>query len=119
MSEIIGVLPPNVPQIYISKTPVRHVQFDVTLLGSCDDIIKDLVRRCGYTLKHEKFEGGRSDVGGTVEWQELQQGVYEVDYKDSDTYTQATVAVAPGVAVDLINEYESTVSINDAGKESK
>jgi hypothetical protein len=98
VSEIIGVLPVNVPQIYISKTPVRHVEFDVTLLGSCDDIIRDLVRRCGYILKHEKFEGGRSDVGQGVEWGELQPGVYEVKHKDSDADTQATIAEAPEVA---------------------
>jgi len=93
VSEIIGVLPPNVPQVYISKTPVKHIEFDVTLLGHCDDIVRDLVRRCGYILKHEMFEGGRSDVGEGVEWQKLQAGVYEVKDKDKDT--QARVALAP------------------------
>jgi len=78
VSEIIGVLPASVPQIYISKTPVAHVQFDTTFLGNCDDIIRDLVRRCGFVLEHEKLPGGRSDAGEDAQWNELQQGVYEI-----------------------------------------
>jgi NAD+-dependent protein deacetylase SIR2 len=87
VSEIIGVLPANVPQIYISKTPVKHIEFDVTLLGNCDDIIRDLVRRCGYILKHEKFEGGTSECGVGIEWGELGSGMYEVKHDDSDKDT--------------------------------
>ena len=78
VSEIIGVLPPSTPQIYISKTPVAHIEFDTTFLGNCDDIIRDLVRRCGYILEHEKLEGGRSDIGDGAKWKEIQQGVYEI-----------------------------------------
>lgn len=99
MSEIIGVLPANVPQIYISKTPVQHIEFDVTLLGNCDDIIRDLARRGGYILKHEKFEGGSSDHGEGIEWEELQLGVYEVKYDESDKDTQATIAATSEVAI--------------------
>jgi NAD+-dependent protein deacetylase SIR2 len=85
VSEIIGVLPPSVPQIYISKTPVTHVEFDTTLLGNCDDIIKDLVRKCGYVLEHKKLDGGRSDVGEDALWKEHQQGVYEIITSDTQT----------------------------------
>jgi NAD-dependent histone deacetylase SIR2 len=84
VSEIIGHLPPEVPQVYISKTPVKHVEFDTMFLGSCDDIIRDLVRRCGYVLEHEKLEGGRSDVGEGAQWKEHQKGVYEI-LNDTDT----------------------------------
>jgi thiamine pyrophosphate-dependent acetolactate synthase large subunit-like protein len=86
VSEIIGVLPPNIPQIYISKTPVTHIEFDVTLLGNCDDVIRDLVRKCGFVLEHEKFQGGSSDVGEDVRWKEHQRGVYEIVETESDTH---------------------------------
>lgn len=57
---------------------MTHVEFDTTLLGNCDDITRDLVRRCGYVLEHEKLEGGRSDIGEGADWKEHQTGVYEI-----------------------------------------
>jgi len=57
---------------------VTHIDFDITLLGNCDDVIRALVRRCGFVLEHEKLEGGRSDVGDDVAWKEHQKGVYEI-----------------------------------------
>ncbi|RPA99336.1 SIR2-domain-containing protein [Choiromyces venosus 120613-1] len=53
VSEIIGILPPHIPQIYISKTPVTHVNFDIELIGSCDDVVAELSRRAEWDLKHE------------------------------------------------------------------
>ena len=78
VSEIIDALPPSIPQIYISRTPVTHVEFDTTFLGNCDDVIRDLVRRSGYVLEHEKLEGGRSDIGDPVQWKRHERGVYEI-----------------------------------------
>ncbi|KAI9789983.1 MAG: NAD-dependent histone deacetylase sir2 [Peltula sp. TS41687] len=53
VSEIVGFLPSNVPQLYISRTPVAHVDFDVDLLGDCDVVVAELCRRAGWNLKHE------------------------------------------------------------------
>ncbi|KAL7273006.1 NAD-dependent histone deacetylase sir2 [Rhizina undulata] len=53
VSEIIGFLPEHVPQIYISKTPVTHVDFDVELLGSCDDVVVELCRLAAWDFQHE------------------------------------------------------------------
>jgi len=78
VSEIIGVLPSHVPQIYISMTPCHHIQFDTTLLGRCDDVVGDLVRRCGWRLEHEKLPGASSEGSEGVEWREIERGVWEV-----------------------------------------
>ena len=40
-------LPPSVPQILINREPLRHLTFDVELLGDCDVIIKELCLRLG------------------------------------------------------------------------
>lgn len=53
VSEIIGFLPSDIPQIYISKTPVNHVEFDVELLGSCDEVVVELCRMAGWDLQHD------------------------------------------------------------------
>ncbi|KIW06684.1 uncharacterized protein PV09_02389 [Verruconis gallopava] len=52
VSEIPNYLPANVPQIYISRDPVYHINFDINLLGDCDTIVAALCERAGWDLKH-------------------------------------------------------------------
>ncbi|KAL3876725.1 hypothetical protein ACJMK2_034526 [Sinanodonta woodiana] len=40
-------LPANVPQILINKEPLRHLNFDVELLGDCDEIVSELCKQMG------------------------------------------------------------------------
>ncbi|KAL9120894.1 MAG: hypothetical protein Q9187_002551 [Circinaria calcarea] len=53
VSEVVGFLPPDVPQIYISRTPCSHVNFDVDMLGDCDVVVAELCKRAGWKLDHE------------------------------------------------------------------
>jgi len=41
-----------VPQIYISREPADHINFDITLLGYCDDVVAELAKRAGWEIKH-------------------------------------------------------------------
>jgi NAD-dependent histone deacetylase SIR2 len=59
VSEVVPFLPPNVPQIYISRTPVSHVNFDIDLLGDCDVVVAELCRRAGWDLEHEMVPEGQ------------------------------------------------------------
>lgn len=52
VSEVVPYLPPHIPQIYISRTPVSHINFDIDLLGDCDVIVAELCRRAGWNLSH-------------------------------------------------------------------
>ncbi|KAK2737166.1 NAD-dependent histone deacetylase sir2 [Myotisia sp. PD_48] len=53
VAEIPGVLPSGVPQVYISRTPVSHIGFDVDMIGDCDVVVAELCRRAGWVLTHE------------------------------------------------------------------
>jgi NAD+-dependent protein deacetylase SIR2 len=53
VSEIPGFVPSTIPQIYISRDPIYHINFDVNLLGDCDTVVAELCRRAGWELKHE------------------------------------------------------------------
>lgn len=53
VSEIPQHLSREVPHIYISRDPCKHIEFDVTLLGDCDAVVTELCRRTGWDLKHE------------------------------------------------------------------
>lgn len=44
----------KVPQIYISREPADHINFDITLLGYCDDVVAELAKRAGWTIDHAK-----------------------------------------------------------------
>jgi NAD-dependent histone deacetylase SIR2 len=63
VSEVVPYLPAHIPQMYISRTPVSHVEFDVDMLGDCDVVVAELCRRAGWDLKHEMLpEGQKVDV---------------------------------------------------------
>ncbi|KAI1205036.1 SIR2-domain-containing protein [Annulohypoxylon truncatum] len=53
VSEVVPYLPPHIPQIYISRTPVNHINFDIDLLGDCDVVVAELCRRAGWDLDHK------------------------------------------------------------------
>ena len=59
VSEVIPYLPAHIPQMYISRTPVSHVNFDVDLLGDCDVVVAELCRRLGWELEHEMVPKGQ------------------------------------------------------------
>lgn len=59
VSEITPYLPSNIPQMYISREPVKHVEFDIDLLGDCDVIVAELCRRAGWDLEHEMIPEGQ------------------------------------------------------------
>ncbi|KAK7075521.1 NAD-dependent protein deacetylase sirtuin-1 [Halocaridina rubra] len=44
-------VPSHVPQILINREPLRHLTFDVELLGDCDVIINELCQRLGNGWK--------------------------------------------------------------------
>lgn len=68
VSEVVGVLPKHVPQIYINRDPCGHVDFDVDLLGECDVVVKELCRRAGWELKHEMLTEKEVVVEGVEDW---------------------------------------------------
>ncbi|KAI6010913.1 DHS-like NAD/FAD-binding domain-containing protein [Pisolithus orientalis] len=50
VSEIFSHLPHSVPQILINRTPIRHINPDVVLLGNADDIVQYLCERLHWEL---------------------------------------------------------------------
>ncbi|GES89446.1 SIR2-domain-containing protein [Rhizophagus clarus] len=76
VSEIMGQIPHRVPQIVINRTPIKHMQFDVQLLGDCDIIIPELCRMLGWELVHEKLPGGSSSCKKSEPYRFLDPHVY-------------------------------------------
>ena len=53
VSEIVSWLPTHVPQIYVSREAVSHINFDIDLLGDCDVVVTELCSRLKWPLVHE------------------------------------------------------------------
>ncbi|KAJ7180645.1 DHS-like NAD/FAD-binding domain-containing protein [Mycena filopes] len=58
VADILCHLPHSVPQILINKTPVRHINPDIILLGNSDDIILYLCNQLGWQLPAPTNEAG-------------------------------------------------------------
>lgn len=58
VSEVPNFIPSEVPQIYISRDPCRHITFDIQLLGECDVVVAELCKRAGWDLQHEMVPKG-------------------------------------------------------------
>lgn len=56
VSEIVNMLPAHVPQVLINRDPVRHAEFDLNLLGFCDDVAASVAQKCGWDIPHEKWD---------------------------------------------------------------
>ncbi|KAJ7836947.1 DHS-like NAD/FAD-binding domain-containing protein [Mycena leptocephala] len=50
VADILYHLPHSVPQILINKTPVRHINPDIILLGNADNIIEHICSKLGWEL---------------------------------------------------------------------
>lgn len=90
VSEVVPFLPPHIPQIYISRTPVSHVNFDIDLLGDCDVVVSELCKRAGWDLKHEMIPEGQ------VIKTELAEG-----YNSRHVFTQIKPEPKPTVMAEL------------------
>jgi len=66
VSEVVAYLPANVPQMYISRDPVSHVNFDIDLLGDCDVVVTELCRRAGWDLGCPTIKEG-TEISGEIE----------------------------------------------------
>ncbi|KZP30481.1 DHS-like NAD/FAD-binding domain-containing protein [Athelia psychrophila] len=58
VADVVSYIPHSVPQILINKTPVRHMQPDVMLLGNADAIVQYLCAELGWELPDPPSPGG-------------------------------------------------------------
>lgn len=66
VSELISLIPQDVPQILINREPIEHGVFDVCLLGDSDGIVHELCQRLGtdWNLFEEEItvKGQKRDI---------------------------------------------------------
>ncbi|CAI4059606.1 hypothetical protein SUVZ_04G2000 [Saccharomyces uvarum] len=75
VSEIVNMIPAHVPQVLINRDPVKHAEFDLSLLGYCDDIAAMVAQGCGWAIPHKKWNDLKTKK---FDCQEKDKGVYVI-----------------------------------------
>ncbi|CAN6625274.1 NAD-dependent histone deacetylase Sir2p [Trichomonascus vanleenenianus] len=65
VSEIIRIVKPTTPQIYINKTSVTHNEFDITFSGGCDDVVEWIAQKMSWPLTHSMAKRRATDTDST------------------------------------------------------
>lgn len=78
VSDMADYLNHSIPHIYISLDPIKHISFDIQLLGKCDDVVAELCRRAGWNLKHEWV----SKIPPNVSQAEGSEHIWNIEAKD-------------------------------------
>lgn len=57
VADIVDKVPAEVPQILINRDPIHHCNFDVSMLGHCDDVVSYLCDKLGeeWAIDHESY----------------------------------------------------------------
>ncbi|KAH3898735.1 related to NAD-dependent histone deacetylase SIR2 [Saccharomycodes ludwigii] len=82
VSEIVNMIPANTPQVLINRDAVKHAEFDLTLLGLCDDVAAMLAQRLHWDIPHELWE--KKLMNEKFDVVELDRGVYKVSEHKED-----------------------------------
>ena len=77
VADIVDKVPPSVPQILINRDPITHCNFDVSLLGYCDDVAELLERKLGWKDEKEKSE--------KFQVVEVENRMYKIGQLDSES----------------------------------
>ena len=75
VSEIVNMLPAHVPQILINRDPVKHAEFDLNLLGYCDDVAALVAQMSHWDIPHDKLETLKT---AKIDYEEVERGTYNV-----------------------------------------
>ncbi|RLV93418.1 NAD-dependent protein deacetylase HST1 [Spathaspora sp. JA1] len=78
VADIVDKLPQHIPQILINKDPIDHCNFDVSLLGYCDEVASYISNELGdsWELPHENFESIRNNLSCKLKDLDLRE--YEI-----------------------------------------
>lgn len=69
VSDIVDKVPEKIPQILINKDLITHCNFDVSLLGYCDEVVSYVADKLGveWDLPHKDYNSIRGENGQNLE----------------------------------------------------
>ncbi|KAK6455541.1 DHS-like NAD/FAD-binding domain-containing protein [Scheffersomyces xylosifermentans] len=110
VADIVDKVPESVPQILINKDPIDHCNFDVSLLGYCDDVASYLANRLGdsWALPHEDYDTIR---GTNPNGSNLELDLVDVDFREYQIYNKSKPEEM------ILDEKSESLSVGDLEEE--
>ena len=71
VANIPHTLPQNIPQILINRESLKHLNFDIELLGDCDVIVNELLLRLEKKQLAKSKTQTAADLEANVSWSDL------------------------------------------------
>jgi NAD-dependent histone deacetylase SIR2 len=92
VADIVDKIPQDVPQLLINKDPINHCNFDVSLLGYCDDVASFIANKLGddWEIPHNDYNTIRG-VNGT----NLVVELVDRDFREYEVTNVATTTSQP------------------------
>lgn len=92
VADIVDKIPHYVPQILINKDPIDHCNFDVSLLGYCDEVISFIADKLGddWKLPHKDYDDIRGRNGENLEIELVDTGLREYKVSSRTHKTENT-----------------------------
>lgn len=85
VANIVEKIPEQVPQVLLNKDPIDHCNFDVSLLGYCDEVASYLVKKLehhdkSWRIPHPKYDVIAGENGSNLQLNTIDAdiGVYEI-----------------------------------------
>lgn len=80
VADIVDKVPADVPQILINRDPIHHCNFDVSLLGYCDDVVSYLCSKLGseWDIDHDDYKELLGDGTNLQAEATKEKGVYNI-----------------------------------------
>lgn len=102
VAEIVDKVRPDVPQILINRDNIHHCNFDVSLLGYCDDVVSYLCDRLGndWNIDHPDYKKLAREGNLVVEETE-ELGLYKIKNMERER-KQAETPSEPNKGPDLV-----------------
>lgn len=93
VADIIERVPPKIPQVLINRDPIDHCNFDVSLLGYCDDVASHLCQKLGpkWNIPHPKYSSILGPDGSNlrVDVVDINEGVFKIVNKTTEAEQEA------------------------------
>ncbi|KEF53323.1 uncharacterized protein A1O9_10771 [Exophiala aquamarina CBS 119918] len=120
VNEMLFMVPPTVPQIWISKERCQRegVKVDIELLGECDLIIDEICRRAGWSsaLDERKWSPAKAPLNGLKE-KDSNLNLEREQTKDLSTEAKKKRKSAPSSPIEPETQtLEMRPKVNDAAK---